>query len=82
MARTLVSRDELHRSLNERLHEQDPCGECHFTKAPTPLRAPDATGRNWSQDLILNRSRSASTACGVAAVQTIADVALHFDVGV
>lgn len=79
MTRKLVSRDELHRILNEQLHERDPCGECRFTNSPTPLREPDESGCNWSQDLILRHGRNAGDACGWAASQTITEAAAHFN---
>jgi hypothetical protein len=79
MSRQLVSRDELHQILNERLHAQDPCGECHFGKAPIPLRAPDKTCCNWSQDLIWGHGRHKSDACEAAVARTITEVASEFN---
>jgi hypothetical protein len=79
MTRQLVSRDHLHWILNEQLHERDPCGQCRFTHSPNPLREPDESGCNWSQDLILRYGRNGGDSCARAASQTITEVAAHFN---
>ena len=79
MTRQLISRDDLHRILNEQLRERDPCGECRFTQSPNPLREPDQSGCNWSQDLILRYGQNGGDSCARAASQTISEVAAHFN---
>lgn len=79
MTRKTVPPDQLHEILNARLHEQDPCGECHFTQAPAPLRAPDQSGCNWSRDLILRYGRKRDDSCAQAASRAIPEVAAHFN---
>ena len=77
--REVVYRNGLHKILNTELHEQDPCGECRFTKAPTPLRTPDKFGCNWSQVLTLRSGRGGNDSCARVASCTISQVAARFN---
>ena len=79
MKRENVHRDKLHKILNEELHRQDPCRECRFTQAPGPLRSPDESGCNWSQDLILRHGRSGNDSCDEVALRVISQVAGCFN---
>ncbi len=75
MTRRYVSRRELHEILNVRLHVEDPCGECKFSRGPAPLRVVDHTGCNWSQELVLRRGQRSDDQCSRVASRVIAEVA-------
>jgi len=79
MTRDVVPQQKLFEILNAELHEQDPCGQCRFTRAPAPLRMPDETGCNWSQCLIVRTGSSGSNSCARAASRVISQVAACFN---
>lgn len=79
MKRQLVTPRKLLEFLNERFHDQDPCGKCRFTQLPIPLRTQDDSGCNWSQDLIIRHGPRKDDSCALAASQALSDVAAAFN---
>lgn len=79
MKRQLVTPSKLLEVLNERFHDQDPCGQCCFTQSPFSLRTQDDSGCNWSQDFIIRYGPRKGDSCALAASQAFIDVSAAFN---
>ncbi len=73
--RTTVSRDKIERLLNEALDKYDPCEDCVFEGGIMALRQLDASGCNWSDDLVIRCSgRHMTVPCARAVLAVLDEV--------